>query len=239
MRADGFAWWAARVRAALAQVDAVRLDHFRGFEAYWEIPARCPTAIEGRWVKGPGAELLTALRDALGELPLVAEDLGLITPEVDELRERFGFPGMRILQFAFGGAVEARFLPHAFDRNVVAYTGTHDNDTTRGWFSGLTPAEVAALERYAPEARAEPVWALIRLALASVADTAIVPLQDVLDLGTGARMNVPGTVGPWNWSWRVTAEQLAPAAFDRLGALTATYGRAAAAPGLVARASGL
>ncbi|VTT97829.1 4-alpha-glucanotransferase : 4-alpha-glucanotransferase OS=Roseiflexus castenholzii (strain DSM 13941 / HLO8) GN=Rcas_2645 PE=3 SV=1: Glyco_hydro_77 [Gemmataceae bacterium] len=230
MRADGFAWWAARVRATLAQVDAVRLDHFRGFEAYWEIPARCPTAIEGRWVKGPGAELLAALRDALGELPLVAEDLGLITPEVDELRERFGFPGMRILQFAFGGAVEARFLPHAFDRNVVAYTGTHDNDTTRGWYAGLTPHEVAALERYAPEAKADPVWALIRLALASVADTAIVPLQDVLDLGTEARMNVPGTVGPWNWSWRATAEQLAPAAFDRLGALTATYGRASAAP---------
>lgn len=227
MRADGYSWWAARLRAALGQVDAVRLDHFRGFEAFWEIPAQCPTAIEGRWVKGPGAELLTAVRDALGGLPLVAEDLGVITPEVDELREQFALPGMRIIQFAFGGAVEARFLPHAFDRSVVAYTGTHDNDTTRGWYAGLVPAEITALERYTPEAKADPVWALIRLALASVAETAIVPLQDVLDLGTEARMNTPGTVGPWNWSWRVTAAQLDPAAFDRLAALTATYGRSA------------
>ncbi|MBN9121441.1 MAG: 4-alpha-glucanotransferase [Planctomycetes bacterium] len=226
MRRDGFAWWAARVRAALAQVDAVRLDHFRGFEAYWEIPAASPTAQIGRWVEAPGQELLATLRTALGAapLPFVAEDLGVITPPVDALRANFGLPGMRVLQFAFGGAVEERFLPHAFDRNAVVYTGTHDNDTTRGWYEALTAGERAAFYRYAPEAARDPVWALIRLGLGSVADTAVAPLQDVLDLGGEARMNVPGTA-TGNWRWRVTAEQLAGGHFDRLGELTETYGR--------------
>jgi 4-alpha-glucanotransferase len=224
MRADGYAWWVARLKATLAQVDAVRLDHFRGFEAYWEIPADRPTAIDGRWVEGPGAELLDALRAGLGGLPLIAEDLGVITPAVDALRGDFGLPGMRVLQFAFGGAVEDRFLPHMFDRNLVAYTGTHDNDTTRGWYDALTPAEAAAFHRYAPDAGRDPVWALVRLAWASVADTAIAPVQDVLGLGTEARMNVPGTpVG--NWAWRVTDEILDPAAFERLGEMTETYRR--------------
>ena len=227
MARDGFAWWVARVRATLAQVDAVRLDHFRGFEAYWEIPADSPTAQRGRWVEGPGAALFEALRIAFGPdepLPFVAEDLGVITPAVDDLRARFGLPGMRILQFAFGGAVEARFLPHHFDRDTVAYTGTHDNDTTRGWYDALNAAEVAAYRRYAPDAERDPVWALTRLAWASVAETAIAPLQDILGLGTAARMNVPGTASG-NWTWRVTAEQLAGGDFDRLGELTATYGR--------------
>jgi len=225
MQRDGFAWWIARVGATLAQVDAVRIDHFRGFEAYWEIPAENPTAEHGRWVEAPGPALFEALRDALGNpLPLVAEDLGIITPAVEQLRARFGLPGMRVLQFAFGGAVEERFLPYAFDRNVVAYTGTHDNDTTRGWYESLTAAERATFHCYAPDAEREPVWALIRLAWASVADTAIAPLQDVLNLGTEARMNVPGTaVG--NWRWRVTEEQLSNLSVDRLCELTETYGR--------------
>jgi 4-alpha-glucanotransferase len=226
MERDGFAWWVARVKATLAQVDAVRLDHFRGFEAYWEIPAVNPTAQFGRWVEAPGEKLFEALRVALGvdPLPFIAEDLGVITPPVDALRARFGLPGMRVLQFAFGGAVEERFLPHRFDRNTVVYTGTHDNDTTRGWYESMTTVERASFHRYAPEAARDPVWALIRLAWASVADTAITPLQDVLDLGTEARMNVPGTASG-NWRRRVTAEQLAGDHFDRLGELTATYGR--------------
>ena len=231
MARDGFAWWVARARAALAQVDAVRIDHFRGFEAYWEVPASCPTALEGRWVKAPGRALFGALRVALGEsdpLPFVAEDLGIITPAVDELRTRFGLPGIRVMQFAFGGAVEERFLPHLYDSNVVACTGTHDNDTTRGWYDTLTPAEVAAFHRYAPEAARDPVWALTRLTWASVADTAIAPLQDVLALGSDARMNVPGTPTD-NWTWRVTEDQLAHDHFDRFGELTTTYGRSTGA----------
>lgn len=224
MRRDGFAWWVARLRATLAQVDLVRLDHFRGFEAYWEIPASCPTAVEGRWVPGPGSELLTALRDGLGGLPLIAEDLGVITPPVDALRENFGLPGMRVLQFAFGGAVEERFLPHAFDQNTVVYTGTHDNDTTRGWYDALTPIEVANFQRYAPDAITDPVGALLRLAWASVATTAVAPLQDVLGLGPEHRMNVPGTPAG-NWEWRFTQDMLTGEQFDRLGEWTETYGR--------------
>ena len=224
MKREGYAWWVARLRATLAQVDVVRVDHFRGFEAYWEVPATCPTAVEGKWVPGPGAELFEALRAGLGGLPLIAEDLGVITPEVDALREAFGLPGMRVLQFAFGGAVEDRFLPHGFDRNTVAYTGTHDNDTTRGWYESLTPVELTALRRYAPEADTDPVWALIRLAWVSVADTAVAPLQDVLDLGTEHRMNVPGTP-TGNWEWRFTADMLTDESLDRLGEMTETYGR--------------
>lgn len=227
MRADGFAWWVARVRATLAQVDLVRLDHFRGFEAAWTIPASCPTAIEGEWEPAPGRELFDTFRRELGGLPFVAEDLGVITPEVDALRLEFGLPGMRVLQFAFGGAVEERFLPHGFDRNQVVYTGTHDNDTTRGWYDALTPAEVSAFRRYAPEAHRDPVTALLRLAWASVADTAIAPLQDVLGLGSEARMNTPGTP-TGNWGWRATAEQIALARLDRLGEMTETYGRTGA-----------
>src|SRR5262249_33072510 len=138
MRRDGFSWWVDRLRAALRLVDRVRLDHFRGLQAYWEVPAGAATAAGGRWVEGPGQDLLTALQTALGGLPLVAEDLGFITPEVDALREKFHLPGMRILQFAFGGAVESRFLPHNLDRTLVVYTGTHDNDTTLGWYASLT-----------------------------------------------------------------------------------------------------
>lgn len=224
MRRDGFAWWIARLKATLAEVDLVRLDHFRGFEAYWEVPASCLTAEVGRWVKAPGAALFKALRTALGGLPMIAEDLGEITPEVDALRHEFGLPGMRILQFAFGGAVEDRFLPHSFDHDCVVYTGTHDNDTTAGWYAGLSPDELASLRRYIPGVERDPTGELIRLAWASVANCAIAPLQDVLGLGNEARMNLPGTdVG--NWSWRFTTDMLAPDRFEYLAELTATYGR--------------
>ncbi len=229
LRHDGFTWWIARLRAALSLVDRVRVDHFRGFEAYWEVPAGSPNAIPGRWVTGPGALLFEALHAALGELPIIAEDLGLITPAVDALREELGLPGMRVLQFAFAGDADDRFLPHNYVRNTVVYTGTHDNDTTRGWYAGLSEEARHPVRRYLGRDGRDIAWDFIRLAWGSVADWAIVPLQDVLDLGSEARMNTPATANG-NWVWRCTAEQLAGPALERLGALTEIYGRAPAAP---------
>jgi 4-alpha-glucanotransferase len=225
-RRSGYAWWINRVRAMLGQVDLIRVDHFRGFEAYWEIPAGMPTAEVGQWVKGPGADLFTALEAALGSsLPLIAEDLGIITPEVDALREQFRLPGMRVLQFAFGGATEDRFLPHNFEsRNTVVYTGTHDNDTTWGWYRQVTERERDFVRRYLGRDGHDIAWDLIRLAWSSVADYAVAPLQDVLNLGSEARMNLPGSASG-NWSWRLAEGQLTRAALDRLGELTTLYGR--------------
>jgi 4-alpha-glucanotransferase len=224
MRTSGYAWWIDRLRASLRLVDLVRLDHFRGFQAYWEVPAGAATAVGGHWVPGPAETLLSALHEALGGLPLIAEDLGFITAEVDALRERFGLPGMRILQFAFGGAVEERFLPHNLERNLVVYTGTHDNDTTVGWYAGLTERERESFLRYVPGAEHDPAWSLLRLAWASVADLAVAPVQDVLRLGSEARMNRPGT---WagNWRWRLRTGQLTPELLDHLADLTDTYKR--------------
>jgi 4-alpha-glucanotransferase len=219
-----YAWWVARLRATLGQVDLIRLDHFRGFEACWEIPAGRPTAEFGRWVKGPGADLFETLRTALGGLPLIAEDLGLITPEVEVLRDRFGLPGMRILQFAFGGATEDRFLPHNYERNAVVYTGTHDNDTTLGWYRTRPPHERAFLHRYVPHLGPDVSWDLMRLAWGSVADLALAPLQDVLGLGSEARMNLPGSPDG-NWRWRFTTDRLTPAVLDRLADMTDVYSR--------------
>ncbi len=221
---DGYAWWTARLRAALAQVDLIRLDHFRGFEAYWEVPAGEPTAEKGRWVKGPGADLLRVLRDQLGGLPFIAEDLGVITPEVRQLRLAFDLPGMRILQFAFGGAPESRFLPHRHERNTMVYTGTHDNDTTHGWYQTLSADELHFLRRYAPSTDNDISWDLIRLAWMSVADHAITPLQDVLSLGSEARMNWPGRPSG-NWRWRFCAGMLTEELLDRLAELTTIYER--------------
>jgi 4-alpha-glucanotransferase len=226
-RETGYAWWLARLRKTLENVDWVRLDHFRGFVANWEIPADSPTAETGRWVKGPGADLFETLRRELGTLPLIAEDLGVITPEVEGLRQQFQLPGMRILQFAFGGAQEDRFLPYRYERNTVVYTGTHDNDTTLGWHALLTDAERRFLRRYAPSTDGDAARDLIRLAWASVADSALAPLQDVLSLGSEARMNRPGTPSG-NWRWRFTSDMLTPALIDRLADLTAVYGRAPA-----------
>jgi len=222
----GYRWWIDRLRMAHRLVDLVRLDHFIGFERYWEVPAGSATAEGGRWMPGPGAALFDAVRAALGGLPVIAEDLGLVTPEVEALRLRYGLPGMRVLQFAFAGAVEARFLPHRYDRDTVVYTGTHDNDTTRGWFASATPRERRLLERYlGREVREEEAsWALMRLAWASVAGLAVAPLQDLLSLGGEARMNVPGTA-TGNWRWRLLPDQLPDALLDRLAELTATYGR--------------
>jgi 4-alpha-glucanotransferase len=221
---SGYAWWIDRVRAALALAELLRLDHFRGFQAYWEVPATCPTAVQGRWVKGPGAELFEAIARALGPVPIIAEDLGKITPAVRRMRESLGYPGMRVLQFAFGGDARNKHLPHWFTHDSVIYTGTHDNDTAVGWFRSRGPHERDFVLRYTGSDGREINWDLIRLAFASVADTAIVPLQDVLGLGSEARMNTPGTPSG-NWAWRCTEQQLEHAASARLAALTATYGR--------------
>ncbi len=204
MRAAGFAWWIKRVRRACAHFDLVRLDHFRGFEAYWSIPADEETAVNGEWVKAPGSELFQHLEAALRPLPLIAEDLGVITPEVDRLRQEIGMPGMRVLQFGFSSRAAHNHLPHRFDAQTVAYTGTHDNDTTPGWWAQATAEERAAAEHYigpVGDHGAWAAWGLIRALSASVASLVIVPAQDVLGLGSEARMNTPA-VAAGNWSWR-------------------------------------
>ncbi len=224
LRAANFSWWVERMCATLKQVDIIRLDHFRGFEAYWEIPVGMPTAERGQWVKGPGAALLTRLEQALGTLPLIAEDLGVITPEVEALRDHFKLPGMRIIQFAFAGGPDNPYLPHNFVQHTVAYTGTHDNDTTQGWFATSHERERDYARRYLGRDGSDIAWDLLRLAWASVADYAIAPLQDVLNLDTSARMNLPGRPAG-NWGWRYTADQLTPWTLDRLGEMTTLYGR--------------
>ncbi|MGQ0703806.1 MAG: 4-alpha-glucanotransferase [Gemmatimonadales bacterium] len=236
MRGDGYGWWIRRMRSAFSLFDLVRIDHFRGFEAFWEIPAGEPTAVNGRWTPGPGAELFEAITSALGPLPIVAENLGVITPEVEALREQFGYPGMSILQFAFGTDPQARtFQPHSYSHHLVAYTGTHDNDATMGWWestgagdSTRSPEQVArekdfALRYLATDGR-EMNWNLIRAALASVADTAIVPLQDVLGLGSEARMNLPGR-GSGNWAFRFSWDQITPQIVARLRELVELFQR--------------
>jgi 4-alpha-glucanotransferase len=235
MRADGFSWWIERVRATLTVVDIARVDHFRGFAACWEIPGGDKTAERGQWVEAPGRELFDAIRKALGELPIIAEDLGVITPDVVALREEFGFPGMRILQFGFGSDSKNIDLPHNYVPNVVAYTGTHDNDTTVGWFQSVAgegstrTAQQIERERgfclaYLNSDGMEIHWDFIREVLASVANTAIVPLQDLLGLGTEARMNLPNST-EGNWSWRYDSESLTDEIATRLKKLSELYGR--------------
>jgi 4-alpha-glucanotransferase len=237
MAEDGYAWWIARFESAFRQVDIVRLDHFRGFEACWAVPADEETAENGKWIKSPGHELFRAVEGALRPEPaatgqpirIIAEDLGLITPEVEALRDEWAFPGMKVLQFAFSGEPENLYLPHNFERNCVVYTGTHDNDTTLGWLRTMGQEELTAVRRYLGRHRDELNWELIRLALMSVADTAIIPLQDVLDVGSEGRMNTPGRASG-NWSWRYTEGRLTAAASDRLKELTEVYGRAPRPP---------
>ncbi len=235
---SGYAWWIERFRAVLELVDRVRLDHFRGFEAFWQVPGGAETAEHGRWVKGPGTEFFDVLRAALGSLPIVAEDLGVLTPEVEALRDRYGFPGMAILQFAFGSDAHANdFLPHNFSRNRAVYTGTHDNDTVAGWWragvgdSTRTPQEVEREHQralaYVGGDGSRIHWDFVRTLLVSVADTAVVPLQDVLGAGSEARMNLPGRASG-NWRWRYTAQDLTAELRSRLRALTEASGRTAA-----------
>jgi 4-alpha-glucanotransferase len=224
LRETHFRWWVSRFRAALRFADVVRVDHFRGFAAYWEIPASEPTAIHGRWMPGPGRALFDALREALGDLPLVAEDLGHITQEVHELRDAIDVPGMKILQFAFAQP-HSPHLPHCYGPKTVVYTGTHDNDTARGWYEHATAIEHEAVRSYLGVHDANDVaGSLIRAAYTSVAETAVVPLQDVLDLGSEARMNRPGAEHD-NWSWRVNGGALTPEHAAELFELAKVSGR--------------
>ena len=223
MRRDGYSWWVERMRMALTLYDAVRVDHFRGFEAYWEIPVDENTAQNGRWVKGPGEKVFRAFEKALGELPIIAEDLGEITPEVEALRDELGLPGMKVLQFAFSGPDNA-FLTHEYEgSNWVVYTGTHDNDTTAGWWHSAGTEGRNFARRYLGKEFVS-VWDFIRMAHSSVAIRAVVPMQDILELGSEHRMNVPGTV-QGNWTWRLEKSALTPELAERLRSLTETYGR--------------
>lgn len=224
LRESGYQWWIERVRQALRIYDIIRLDHFRGFEAYWATPASAPTAVEGEWKPGPGASLFYAIREALGDTPLIAEDLGVITPEVRALQEELGLPGMRVLQFAFNGTPESHDLPHNYIQNAVVYTGTHDNDTTRGWFNASVGNERAFALEYLDCAPEEVVAAMMRLAYGSVAGLALVPLQDVFDLGSEARMNFPSRPDG-NWEWRFDAQALTAERAAELKRLAAIYGR--------------
>jgi 4-alpha-glucanotransferase len=215
---QGFGWWVERIRRSRQLYDIVRLDHFRGFEAYWAIPASDSTAVNGQWVKAPGVALFQALESSLGPLPLVAEDLGLITAEVDALRIELGMPGMKVIQFGFGDKGAHIHLPHRYTADCIAYTGTHDNDTTQGWWATTGGAEKIAVAAYVGAVNDRPTWPLIRAVEASVAQVAVVPAQDLLELGSEARMNRPA-VAEGNWSWRAQQASWRPALAETLASL--------------------
>jgi len=211
IREQGYEWWIQRISHNLDQVDILRIDHFRGFESYWQITASEATAVVGNWIPGPGIDLFLALVDSLGSLPIIAEDLGIITPDVEDLLQQTGFPGMRVLQFAFGDTgqdfVKNKYLPHYFQFNTIAYTGTHDNQTTKAWFENLSKEFKQQVLDYTNSDGKDVVGDLIRLVWSSVANMAVIPLQDLLRLGDEARMNFPGTIGN-NWEWRFTWDQV-------------------------------
>ena len=225
---DGYAWWVERIRRTFELVDIVRIDHFRGFAGYWEIPAAYPTAEHGTWVPGPGEGLFKAINKALGPIPIIAEDLGVITPDVVALRKKFGLPGMRILQFAFGSDASNHFLTHNHEHDTVVYTGTHDNDTVAGWWANASDRERNFARGYLGTDGHDMPWTLIREAMSSVADTAVHPMQDVLALPTECRMNFPGQESGW-WGWRFQWSQVHSWHAGRLAELGRFYGRVAAA----------
>lgn len=224
MAEDGFAWWINRIRSSLALYDLIRVDHFRGFAGYWSIPYGAPTAVTGQWVDGPGKALFEAIKNALGDIPIIAEDLGLITPDVIELRDHFALPGMKILQFAFDSSEANDYIPHNYTKNCVVYTGTHDNDTALGWFSTAKEDDRRYMLMYLNSNGHDVCKDLIRAAWASVANIAMVPMQDLLRLGNTARMNLPGTTAN-NWLWRMTASDLRNELAEELMGLTMLYGR--------------
>jgi 4-alpha-glucanotransferase len=226
--ATNFNWWIQRFESLLSLVDIIRVDHFRGFQAFWAVERGEETAINGRWINAPGAELFRTLQQKWGKLPILAEDLGVITPDVEALRDGFNFPGMKVLQFAFGSDRDNPFLPYNYGRNFVVYTGTHDNDTTVGWFDKLEGHELERITNYLGTLdRGNIHWQLINLAMSSIADLAIVPLQDILGLPTAARMNFPG-IAEGNWGWRYRAEGLTAEIKHRLQTSTEIYGRSPA-----------
>jgi 4-alpha-glucanotransferase len=220
----GYAWWIQRIRQTLKLFDFIRLDHFRGFAGYWEIPAGSPTAETGHWVPGPGAGLFVAIREAFGGLPIIAEDLGEITPDVIELRESLELPGMKVLQFAFQKDPFDPFLPHNYPRNCVAYTGTHDNDTTVGWFRSAPDKERDLARRYLARSGDDIAWDCIRIVWSSIARFTLAPMQDFLSLGNEARMNLPGRAGG-NWQWRVDADSLTESLSTRIHEMNYLYSR--------------
>jgi 4-alpha-glucanotransferase len=225
MARDGYHWWQQRLQHLMTQVDLIRLDHFRGFESHWSIPASETTAINGEWQAGPGLAFFEAMNRALGPLPLIAEDLGIITPAVTALRDACGYPGMRILQFAFGGAADNPYLPHQYTPHSVAYTGTHDNDTSVGWWHHARPAEHQMARAYlGPQIDAEPHWTLMQAASQSVARTVIFPFQDVLGLDSSHRMNTPG-LATGCWRWRFDWSQVNHLPAQRLRAMSEAHGR--------------
>lgn len=224
MSTDGFAWWRQRIAETRQLVDIIRIDHFRGFAAGWVVPAVDETARFGRWEKAPGRALFEAIERELGELPIVVEDLGLITPDVHALRDELGFPGMKVLQFAFDGNPGSQYLPHTYDRNCVVYPGTHDNQTTAGWFQSISEESRRQVQTYLGTDGSDIAWDFARLSLGSVADVAIVPLQDIMRLGDEARMNTPG-VAVGNWRWRYMEHQLHGGLAAGLAELTQCYGR--------------
>jgi 4-alpha-glucanotransferase len=225
VQADGFSWWLQRLQALLAQVDIIRIDHFRAFAAFWAVEAGQETAINGEWIDAPGMAFFETVEKELGQLPFLAEDLGLIDEAVETMRDRFDFPGMKILQFAFGSDHKNPYLPFNIDRNFVVYTGTHDNDTTVGWFNLASDYEKQRLATYVGAFSPNEVhWAMTRLAMASVANQAVTPLQDLMGLGSEARMNTPG-VGEGNWEWRYSEAMLTPTISAQLKQMTELYGR--------------
>ena len=224
-KATGYAWWISRIKNQLGLVDYLRIDHFRGFEAYWSVPYGKKTAQKGKWIKGPGADLFEAICQALGNnVPIFAEDLGIITPEVEQLRDAFNFPGMKVLQFGFDNVEENNFLPYLFTENCICYTGTHDNDTTVGWYTTASEASRDKVRRYMNCDGGMVARDFIRTAMGSVAAYAIFPLQDALGLDSQARMNTPGTA-MGNWAWRYTDDMLTPELAEDLLELTVLYGR--------------
>ena len=223
---DGFSWWLRRLKAAGELYDVVRIDHFRGLEAYWSVPYGDTTARDGKWIKGPGMQFINAVKEGLPGLKMIAEDLGFLTQEVLGLRDESGFPGMKVLGFAFDSREPSDYLPHTYERNCVCYTGTHDNMTTRQWFESASEDAVAYATEYMNLTQEEGlVWGVIRTAMASVADLCIVPMQDLLNLGSEARMNFPGTQTDANWTWRADCGCLDPKLAERLYGLTKLYGR--------------
>ncbi len=221
---QGYAWWIERIRQMYNLFDTVRIDHFRGFEAAWHVPAGERTAVKGKWIKGPGAHLFDAINAALGKIPIIAEDLGVITPEVEALRDHCGYPGMKILQFAFDSGPTNPYLPHNHAKNCVVYTGTHDNDTTLGWFHSLAPAKQKAVLDYLGSDGRDIVTDMVRMVFMSVADTAIIPFQDILGLPSADRMNTPGTAYG-NWEWRFSWESVPQHLSASLSELLEPYGR--------------
>ena len=227
MKEDGYAWWMARIRANLSMYDVLRIDHFRGLESYYAIPYGEETARNGRWRPGPGMDFIKKINATLENAPILAEDLGLLTPAVHKLLRNSGYPGMKVLQFAFSAGEESDYLPHNLPTHCVVYTGTHDNDTTRGWWDTAAPADLQlALDYLGLEDARDGTWAFIRAALGSVAELAIVPFQDYLDLGSQARMNIPSTLGGINWRWRCPKDAATKKLAKKMARLTTIYGRA-------------